>query len=217
MEAPKQRVRGTITPERMLKMEQEKIIEDKKKKSENNKKYLANKKKKERLKKRDPELYNELYPDMSVYEDGRTPAMIGLDYSLIAEELGCGDPARTNYKAIAAKFNVSFHVLYKFCHLPAYKQITDGLTKLKGEMWVDVAWQVLQDVPLDNAQAKNQENKMKHAQWMAGRLHPERYGNKTETVVKHELSPEERALKIAKLADMMRKKDEDKRQLRNGR
>ena len=64
MEAPKQRVRGTITPERMLKMEQEKIIEDKKKKSENNKKYLANKKKKERLKKRDPELYNVLYPDM---------------------------------------------------------------------------------------------------------------------------------------------------------
>jgi len=39
MEAPKQRVRGTITPERMLKMEQEKIIEDKKKKSENNNKH----------------------------------------------------------------------------------------------------------------------------------------------------------------------------------
>lgn len=211
MEEPKKRVRGTITPERMLKMEQEEIELKKKRQAESRKRYEENKKKKEKLKKRDPDRYNELYPDMSVYEDGRTPSMIGLDYSLIAEELGSGDPARTNYKAIAAKFNVPFHVLYKFCHLPAYKQITEGLTKLKGEMWVDVAWQVLQDVPLDNAQAKNQENKMKHAQWMAGRLHPERYGNKTETVVKHELSPEERALKIAKLADMMRKKDEERK------
>ena len=150
---------------------------------------------------------------MSVYEDGRTRAMIGLDYSLIAEELGCSDLRGLIIKLLQLSLMCLFTFCTSFAICPTYKQITEGLTKLKGEMWVDVNIGIT-GCTTDNAQTKNQREQDEARSMDSRRLHPERYGNKTETVVKHELSQKERALKIAKLADMMRKKDEDKQQLR---
>jgi len=137
----------------------------------------------------------------SGFTDGRwTGQMERLDYEQIARELQSGDPKRMGYRAIADKFGVTVEVIGHFLNLPAYKDRTKVLNKLKSEVWRDWALDALEVEPENNPQAKKQENKMKFAQWMMEKCNPEEYGRKVEvTNVNVELTAEDRAKRLAEI------------------
>ena len=135
------------------------------------------------------------------FDDGRwVGQMERLDYELIARELQSEDPKRMGYRCIAEKFGVSVEVIGHFVNLPAYKERTKQLNKLKSEVWKDWALDALSIEPETNPQAKKMENKMKFAQWMMERCDPETYGRKVEvTNVNVELSADDRAKRLAEI------------------
>lgn len=135
------------------------------------------------------------------FTDGRwVGQMERLDYDLIARELQSGDPKRMGYRAIAEKFGVTVEVIGHFVNLPAYKARTKHLNSLKAEVWRDWALDALDVEPETNPQAKKMELKTKFAQWMMEKCDPDNYGRKVEvTNVNVELSPEDRAKRLAEI------------------